>query len=314
MSVSMHAIRQQAFGGPEVLELTEVDRPVPLPTEVLVRVRAVGVNPVEAVIRSGRFPLLGQPPFILGWDVCGVVEDVEPGVTRFGPGDEVYGMPFFPRPAGAYAEYVAAPSRQLARKPASLSHAEAAALPLAGLTAWQALVDTARVAAGQRVLFHGAGGGVGHLAVQIAKARGAHVIGTASAAKHDLVASLGAGELIDYRAADFAAHLDGVDVVLDTVGGEVARRSIGVLRPGGLLVTIVGRRDFDLAARTEAAGRRFAGLSVEPDYPALQALADLADSGQLRVHLHAALSLAGAVKAHELLECGSVTGKIALTV
>lgn len=314
MSETMHAIRQQAFGGPEVLELTEVDRPVPLPTEVLVRVRAVGVNPVETVIRSGRFPLLGEPPFILGWDVCGMVADIEPGVTRFRPGDEVYGMPFFPRPANAYAEYVAAPSRQLARKPASLSHAEAAALPLAGLTAWQALVDTAQVAAGQRVLIHGAGGGVGHLAVQIARARGAYVIGTASAAKHDLIASLGADELIDYRTADFAAHVDGVDVVLDTIGGEVARRSIGVLRRGGLLVTIVGRRDVDLAVRTEAAGRRFAGVSVEPDYPALEALADLAESGKLRVHLQATLSLAEAVKAHELLESGSVIGKIALTV
>ena len=279
MSATMHAIRQQAFGGPEVLEFTEVDRPVPLPTEVLVRVRAVGVNPVEAMIRSGRFPLLGEPPFILGWDVCGMVADIEPGVTRLRPGDDVYGMPFFPRPANAYAEYVA----------------EAAALPLAGLTAWQALVDTAQVAAGQRVLIHGAGGGVGHLAVQIAKARGAYVIGTASAAKHDLIASLGADELIDYRATDFAAHVDGVDVVLDTIGGEVARRSIGVLRRGGLLVTIVGRRDVDLAVRTEAAGRRFAGVSVEPDYPALEALADLAE-------------------AHELLESGSVTGKIALTV
>jgi NADPH:quinone reductase-like Zn-dependent oxidoreductase len=310
----MRAIRQQAFGGPEVLEVTEVERPVPLPTEVLVRVRAAGVNPVEAVIRSGQFPLLGQPPFILGWDVSGVVEGIEPGVTRFLPGDEVYGLPFFPRPARAYAEYVAAPSRQLARKPAGLSHAEAAALPLAGLTAWQALVDTAQVAAGQRVLIHGAGGGVGHLAVQIAKARGAHVIGTASAAKHDFVAGLGADELIDYRAADFAAHAGGVDVVLDTVGGATARRSIGVLRPGGLLVTIVGRRDAGLAARTEAAGRRFAGLSVEPDYPGLEALAGLAESGNLRVHLQATLGLAEAAKAHELLESGGTTGKIALTV
>lgn len=314
MSATMRAIRQQAFGGPEVLRLTEVERPVPLPTEVLVRVRAAGVNPVEAVIRSGRFPLLGEPPFILGWDVCGVVEDIEPGVTRFQPGDEVYGMPFFPRAAGAYAEYVAAPSRQLARKPAGLSHAEAAALPLAGLTAWQALVDTARVAAGQRVLIHGAGGGVGHLAVQIAKALGAHVIGTASAVKHDFAASLGADELIDYRATDFAAHVNGVDVVLDTIGGDTALRSIGVLRPGGLLVTIVGRRDVDLAARTKTAGRLFAGLSVEPDYPGLEALAGLAETGRLRVHLQATVGLAEAAKAHELLDSGGVTGKIALLV
>lgn len=141
---------------------------------------------MEPVIRSGQFPLIGPPPFILGWDISVVIEDSE-GVTRFDVGDEVYGMPFFPRAASAYAQYVTAPSRQLARKPPGLSHAEAAALPLAGLAAWQSLVDTARLAAGQRVLIHGAAGGVGHLAVQIAKARGAYVVGTASAAKHEFV-------------------------------------------------------------------------------------------------------------------------------
>lgn len=270
----MHAVVQQAFGGPEVLEVAEVDRPVPLATEVLVRVKAVGVNPVEPLIRSGQFPLIGQPPFILGWDISGVIEHLE-GVTRFDIGDEVHGMPFFPRAASAYAQYVTAPSRQLARKPPGLSHAEAAALPLAGLTAWQSLVDTARLAAGQRVLIHGAGGGVGHLAVQIAKARGAYVVGS--------------------------------------LGGEIARRSISVLRPGGILITIVGRRDVDLAARTRAAGRRFAGLSVEPDYPGLEALAGLVDSGQLRVHLQTTLPLAEAAKAHQLLESGRATGKIVLT-
>jgi len=168
---------------------------------------------------------------------------------------------------------VKAPSRQLARKPPGLSHAEAAALPLAGLTAWQSLVDTAGLAAGQRVLIHGAGGGVGHLAVQIAKARGAYVVGTASAAKHEFVRSLGADELIDHQTCDFAAVAGDMDVVLDSLGGEIARRSIGVLRPGGMLVTIVGRRDVELAARTRAGGRRFAGLSVEPDYPGLEAVA-----------------------------------------
>ncbi len=296
-----------------MLQLAQVDRPAPLATEVLVRVTAVGVNPVEPIIRSGQFPLIGQPPFILGWDISGVIEDLE-GVTRFDVGDEVYGMPFFPRAASAYAEYVTAPSRQLARKPASLSHAEAAALPLAGLAAWQSLADTAQLAAGQRVLIHGAGGGVGHLAVQIAKARGAYVVGTASAAKHDFVRSLGADEVIDYQASDFASVARDMDVVLDSVGGDIARRSIGVLRPGGLLVTIVGRRDVDLAARTRAAGRRFAGISVEPDYPGLEALAQLADSGKLGVHLQAILPLAEGAKAHELLESGHTTGKIALTI
>jgi NADPH:quinone reductase-like Zn-dependent oxidoreductase len=313
MPARMHAVVQKAFGGPEVLEVAEVDRPVPLGTEVLVRVEAAGVNPVEPLIRSGQFPLIGQPPFILGWDISGVIEGLE-GVTRFEVGDEVYGMPFFPRAASAYAQYVAAPSRQLARKPPSLSHAEAAALPLAGLTAWQSLVDTARLAAGQRVLIHGAGGGVGHLAVQIAKARGAYVVGTASAAKHEFVRSLGADELIDHQTCDFTAVVGDMDAVLDSLGGEIARRSISVLRPGGMLITIVGRRDVDLAARTRAAGRCFAGLSVEPDYPGLEALAGLVDSGQLRVHLQTTLPLAEAAKAHQLLESGRTTGKIALTI
>jgi NADPH:quinone reductase-like Zn-dependent oxidoreductase len=188
MPERMHAVVQQAFGGPEVLEVAEVDRPAPLGTEVLVRVEAVGVNPVEPLIRSGRFPLIGQPPFILGWDISGVIEDSE-GVTRFDVGDEVYGMPFFPRAASAYAQYVAAPSRQLARKPPGLSHVQA------------------------------------------------------SAAKHEFVRSLGADELIDHQTCDFAAVAGGLDVVLDSLGGEIARRSISVLRPGGMLVTIVGRRD-----------------------------------------------------------------------
>jgi NADPH:quinone reductase-like Zn-dependent oxidoreductase len=312
MPARMQAVVQKAFGGPEVLEVAEVDRPVPLGTEVLVRVEAVGVNPVEPLIRSGQFPLIGQPPFILGWDISGVIEGLE-GVTRFEVGDEVYGMPFFPRAASAYAQYVAAPSRQLARKPPGLSHAEAAALPLAGLTAWQSLADTARLAAGQRVLIHGAGGGVGHLAVQIAKARGAYVVGTASAAKHEFVRSLGADELIDHQTCDFTAVVGDLDVVLDSVGCEIARRSIGVLRPGGMLITIVGRRDAGLAARTRAAGRLFAGLSVEPDYPGLEALAGLVDSGRLRVHLQVTLPLAEAARAHQLLESGHTTGKIVLT-
>lgn len=152
----MRAITQSVFGGPEVLKLVDVPRPQPLPTEVLVRVLATSVNPVETFIRSGVFPLLGKPPFTLGWDVSGVVEEVVPGTSRFRVGDEVYGMPFFPRAANAYAEYVAAPSRQLARKPSNLDHAHAAALPLVGLTAWQSLVDIGRLQAGQRVLIHAA--------------------------------------------------------------------------------------------------------------------------------------------------------------
>ncbi|MET9365433.1 NADP-dependent oxidoreductase [Streptomyces sp. NPDC006632] len=308
----MRAIVQQAFGGPEVLKVTEVERPDPLPTEILVRVKAIGVNPVEAMIRSGAFPLHGEPPFVLGWDVSGVVEHVVPGTSRFREGDEVFGMPLFPRAAGAYAEFVAAPSRHFAHKPSSLSHAEAAAIPLAGLTAWQSLVEIAEVGPGQRVLIHAGGGGVGHLAVQIAKARGAYVITTASAAKHTFLKELGADEVIDYRTADFAETVSGVDTVLELIGGDYADRSLRTLRPGGLLVTAVARADAELAARTEESGRRFAGVSVEPDHVGLDALAALVDQGLLRPHVDRVLPLESAYAAHELIEGGHVTGKVVL--
>ena len=310
----MRAVSQDSFGGPNVLHAVELPAPTPLPSEVLVRVHASGVNPVDAMVRSGAFPMLGEPPFVLGWDISGVVEEVVPGVTRFDVGDEVYGMPFFPRAGNAYAEYVAVPSRQLARKPAAIGHTHAAALPLAGLTAWQALVDTAGVGAGDRVLIQAGGGGVGHLAVQIAKARGAHVLATASAAKRDFVLGLGADEVVDYRAADITRAIRDVDVVLDTVGGPVGRQSIEVLRPGGLLVTIVDRTDTELRAATIAAGRRFAGITVEPDRVGLEALAALVDAGHVRPYVEHAVPLEDAAKAHELIESGRTQGKIVLEV
>ncbi|HEX8869585.1 MAG TPA: NADP-dependent oxidoreductase, partial [Lentzea sp.] len=216
----MQAVVADQPGGPEVLRLREVERPVAGPLEVLVRVRAAGVNPSDWKGRAsggGRFER--SFPAILGYDVAGVVEAVGPGVTWLRPGDEVMGMPKFPALPGAYAQYVAAPSRHFVRKPASLSFEEAAGLPLAALTAWQGLVDTARLRAGQRVLVHAAAGGVGHLAVQIAHSLGAEVIGTTSAAKHEFVRSLGADDVIDYRTQDFAEVLSDrpVDVVLDTL-------------------------------------------------------------------------------------------------
>jgi len=309
----MRAIRQERLGGPEVLELVDVPRPKPIASEVLVRVSGVGLNPVETYVRSGRYPLLGPPPFILGWDVSGVVEEVVPGVNRFQVGDEVYGMPFFPRPANGYAEYVAAPSRQLARKPRALDGVKAAALPLAGLTAWQSLVDVAHVGPGQRVLIHAAGGGVGHLAVQIAKGLGAHVVATASAAKRDLVRDFGADEIIDYQAQDFSEVVRDIDVVLETVGRGYADRSLRTLRPGGLLVTIVERTNAELAARTRAAGMRFAGVTVEPDYLGLEKLAEWVDSGRLRVHVEETFRFADVARAHARLE-GSVAGKLVLAL
>jgi NADPH:quinone reductase-like Zn-dependent oxidoreductase len=291
-----------------------VDRPTPRPTEVLVRVRAVGVNPVDTSIRSGAWPLLGNPPFVLGWDISGVVEQTGPGVTRFRAGDEVYGMPNFPRALGAYAEFVVASSRQLARKPARLDHRHAAALPLAGLTAWQGLVDAAQLQAGQRVLIHGAGGGVGHLAVQIAKARGAQVIATVSNAKRDFVRALGADEVLDYRAMDFAAEVADLDVVFDLVGHGYGERSLSTLRPGGVLVTPTDPMNQQLADKAAEAGVRFAGIMVEPDHTALEALADLVDEGRLRVHLDRTFDFEEIAEAHRYLEGGHMTGNVVLVV
>jgi NADPH:quinone reductase-like Zn-dependent oxidoreductase len=308
----MRAVVMSSYGGPEVLKVEEVPRPSPILTEVLVRVLAAGTNPVDTYVRSGAFPLL-KPPAILGWDVCGVVEEVFPGVNRFHVGDEVYGMPFFPRAASAYAEYVAAPARQLALKSAGLDHIQAAGLPLAGLTAWQALVDIAEVKPGQRVLIHAAAGGVGHLAVQVAKARGAYVIGTASRSKHELVLSLGADEVIDYRETDFTTAVKGIDVGFDLVRGDYGARTLDVLRPGGVLVT-VDRLNPEIEARAAATGKRVAGMAVEPDHVGLEALARLADEGKLRVHVAQTFPLAEAASAHALYARDGVSGKIVLAV
>ncbi|WP_031464663.1 NADP-dependent oxidoreductase [Sciscionella sediminilitoris] len=307
----MRAITQQEFGGPEVLSIVEAPEPRPLPTEVLVRVQAIGLNPLEARLRAGEFPLLGEPPFILGWDISGVVEQAQTG--RFRPGEEVFGMPLFPRAANAYAELVAAPALHLVRKPAALSHIEASALPVAGLTAWQGLVDLGGVTEGDRVLIHGGGGGVGHVAIQIAKAFGAHVITTAGPGKREFAASFGADEVLDYTAVDFTETLRDIDLVFDTLGGDIAAHSLAVLRPGGHLVTAVADEDAELAARFAAAGRRFSGIAVDPDPVALRALVALVERGELGVHVRETFPFERVADAHRLLDAGHLTGKLVLT-
>jgi NADPH:quinone reductase-like Zn-dependent oxidoreductase len=307
----MRAIRQETLGGPEVLELGDVPRPVPIPTEVLVRTSAAGVNPVDWKTRA-RGGFLGDPPFTVGWDVAGVVEAVGFGVTRFAPGDRVFGMPRFPREAAAYAEYVTSPSRQLARTPDELSDVEAAALPLAGLTAWQALVETAAVAENQRVLVLGAAGGVGHLAVQIARTLGAYVIGTASAPKHEFLSSLGVDETVDYTSEDLGERTRDVDVLLDTVG-DGAAEALTAVRDGGVVVTLSGSSVGSL--RELAGGRvRVEGILVEPDRTGLEAIARLAASGALRPHVSETFPLGEAALAHEQGETGRTQGKLVLTV
>ncbi|MBE1491147.1 NADP-dependent oxidoreductase [Plantactinospora soyae] len=313
----MKAITQNVYGPPDVLQISDIPRPQPLPTEVLVRVHAAGVNPIDWKTRAGHgLPGIGEPPFILGWDVSGVVEEVGFGVHTLRVGDEVYGMPWFPRQAGGYAEYVTAPARQFAAKPTKLDHEHAAAVPLAALTAWQALADAARITPGHRVLVHAAAGGVGHLAVQIAKRMGAHVIAAARAANHDWLRDLGADELIDYTKEPFEEAVSDIDVVLDLVGDAADRtstRSLDTLRPGGLIIPIPGA-SAELITEAGHRGLTVTPFLVEPDGAALANLARIIDAGELHVEVQKILPLTHAPAAHVQGEQGHNKGKLVLRV
>ncbi|MEW2451805.1 NADP-dependent oxidoreductase [Streptomyces parvulus] len=310
---TMRAISQDVLGGPEVLKEVRPERPDPRPNEVLVRVRAAGVNPTDWKHRAnGGF--LGEPPFVLGWDVSGTVEAVGIGVAAFAPGDEVFGMLSYPFGHGSHAEYVTAPARTFTHKPAGIDHVQAGALPLVSLTAWQALVERADVRPGQRVLIHAAAGGVGHVAVQIAKALGAHVIGTASAGKHEFLRSLGADETVDYREADFAEAVKDVDVVLDTIDGDTALRSLRVLRPGGVVVSIIPVGSDEFFEEADRLGVRAVRMLVDADRADMRSVAELVEAGKLRATVERTFPLAEAAQAHALGETGRTTGKIVLVV
>jgi NADPH:quinone reductase-like Zn-dependent oxidoreductase len=311
----MYAIGQTEWGELEALSMLDQEKPQPAPTEVLVRVAAAGVNPVDVYTRKGvAYNSVLRLPFIQGWDVAGVVAEIGYGVTRFQPGDRVFGMPRFPREAGTYAEYVTAPSRHLAMIPENVDMAEAAAIPLAGLSAWQMLVDTARVARGQRVLVTAAAGGVGHLAVQIAKAQGAYVIGASRAAKHDFVRELGADEVVDYISEDVAEVIRDVDIVVQMFGGDAALRALSCLRPGGIMVNAQGAWTPGMAEQAAERGVKATAFLVEPDAAGMEELASLMESGKLRVHIAQQFSLSDAAAAHALIYEGRTTGKIVLTV
>ncbi|MCX4781721.1 NADP-dependent oxidoreductase [Streptomyces sp. NBC_01264] len=309
----MTAVSQDRLGGPEVLRVIETPRPSPGFGEVLVRVLAAGINPIDGKTReSGAF--LGEPPFILGWDVSGVVEAVGPGVRLFAPGDEVYGMPLFPAQAGAYAQYVAAPARHFAPKPDGLTHVEAAALPLAALTARQALVDVGSVGKGDRVVVHGAAGGVGHLAVQLAVALGAHVIATARPAQHAAVRGLGAAEVIDFGGGDVHTRIRDADFVLDPHGGAEAFRALGTLKDCGVLVSLSSPEDDAVVASAAERGIRAGFMLVQPDPVGLHHIAALAASGALRPVVAATFPLGDVARAHRFAEAGGVLGKTVLVV
>jgi NADPH:quinone reductase-like Zn-dependent oxidoreductase len=305
---------QHQVGAPEVLVVEELPPPEPIPTEVQVRVRAAGVNPVDfKTRRGGSAKFLGDPPFRVGWDVSGVVTKLGGGVTRFRVGDEVFGMPWFPREAGAYGEFVTAPSRHFAAKPAVLSHEEAGALPLAGLTAWQIVVDTLNLQSGDDLLIHGAAGGVGHLAVQIAKARGATVIASARAEHAEWLRELGADRVIDYRGARFEEEVSELDAVIDSVG-SYGEPSLAAMRPGGTLVVVPSGAAGDLVERARQQTKRVTGFLVEPDPCGLAGLCDLIEAGQLSVRVGRVFDLAEAAAAHRAAEEHHGGGKIVIRV
>ncbi len=311
----MKAIRIHEYGGLEVLRYEEVPIPKPEEGEVLVRVHAAGVNPSDAKIREGKaFASMYEDPFpfIPGWDVSGVVCELGSGVTNFKEGDPVYGMVNFPYEGGGYAEYVTAPAFHLAPKPASLDHVQAAALPLAALTVWQSLFDAAGLRKGDKVLVHAAAGGVGHLAIQLARWKGAsHIIGTAAANDEGYLKTIGVDEVIDYMKVNFEDVVKDVDVVLDCMGGEVQERSWQVLKKGGFLVTIMEPLP---EGKAEALGVRAERVFVKPDAGELREISKVTEEGHLVPNIYKVFSLEEAREAHELIEKGQTRGKIVLSV
>jgi NADPH:quinone reductase-like Zn-dependent oxidoreductase len=310
--MAMKAIYINQYGGREQLKYGEIPNPALRDHDVLIEVHSAAVNPVDWKIREGylqkrieyRFPL------ILGWDVSGVVAQVGSGVTKFKVGDPVFSRPAIDRD-GTYAEYVAVDEGLVAVKPKNMSFDEAAAVPLAGLTAWEALVETAEVTAGQKVLVHAGSGGVGTFAIQIAKAKGAYVATTVSSRNVEFVSSLGADEVIDYTHRDFSSELAGYDIVFDTIGGEVQEKSYGVLRKNGMLISIAAQPD---VATGEQYGVRTAYFFLQPDGEKLAKLGQMIEQEKVKSVIDSVFALADTAKAHERSESRHTRGKIVIHV
>jgi NADPH:quinone reductase-like Zn-dependent oxidoreductase len=306
----MKAVIIREYGGPEVLKLEDVPRPEPKENEVLVRVIAAGVNPIDAIIREGTYAseFGTNLPLVPGYDIAGVVEKTGAKITRLKVGDAVYG---YVLRGGGYAEYAVASEKELSPKPKSLSFVAAAAVPLAALTAWQALIDTAKLRAGQTVLIHGGSGGVGTMAIQIAKARGARVIATASTPNQDLLKELGADVAIDYTKVKFEDVAKGVDVVLDSVGKDTLARSYGVVKKGGFIATLVSRLD---QAELDKHRIRGASISVKPNTAELAEITKLIEGKKIKPVVTRMLSLADAVAAQQQIKTQHTRGKIVLKI
>lgn len=315
----MKAVRIHRYGGPEVLQYEEAPIPEPREGEVRVRVHATSINPVDWKVREGflKDAVPHKLPLVLGWDVSGTVDAVGPGARDFRPGDEVFSRPDIARD-GAYAQYIIVREKELARKPRNLDHAHSAAVPLAGLTAWQSLFEApppftaANLEQGQSVLIHAAAGGVGTFAVQLARWKGAsRIVATASSRNESFLRELGADQVIDYNRERFEDVAGEVDVVLDTMGGDTQARSWKVVRPGGVLVSIVQKPSEALAKER---GARAAYVFVQPSRPQLAELAQLLDARQIKACVSEILPLAEARKAQEKSQSGHVRGKVVLSV
>jgi NADPH:quinone reductase-like Zn-dependent oxidoreductase len=309
---TMKAVVIHKYGGPEVLKYEDVPRPEPKDDQLLIRVIAAGVNPVDGMIRSGLFAKGGSRafPIILGGDVAGVVEKIGSKVTKFKAGHPVFAYVSLDN-SGGYAQYALVKEGEAAPKPEALTYVEAAAVPIVALTAWQALIDSAKLSAGQTVLIHGGSGGVGSFAIQIAKARGAKVIATASTANQDLLKQLGADVPIDYTNQKFEDIAKDVDVVLDSVGKDTLARSYGVVKKGGMIVSIVARPD---PAELEKRGIRGQALSVQPHSGELAQIGELIAEGKIKVIVSQTFPLAEAAKAQEQVATRHTRGKIVLKV
>ena len=307
---TMKAIVIHEYGGPEVLKYEDVPRPEPKADQILIRVIAAGVNPVDGMIRSGMFAKDGNGafPMVLGGDIAGVVERVGNKITKFKAGDPVFAYVSLDS-GGGYAQYAVVPEGDAAPKPKSLTYVEAGAVPIVALTAWQALIDTAKLNAGQTVLIHGGSGGVGSFAIQIAKARGAKVVATASTANQDLLKQLGTDVAVDYTKQKFEDVAKDVDVVLDSVGKDTLTRSYGVVKKGGIIVSLVARPN---QSDLEKHGIRGVALSVEPNSGELAQIGKLIDEKKIRVIVSQTFPLSEAKKAQEQVASGHTRGKIVL--
>ena len=312
MTDTMKAVRLHEFGGPEVLKYEDAPKPEPGAGEVLLRVKAAGVNPVDWKTREGHLEqrVKHTLPLTLGLDAAGIVEAVGPGVTTATPGDEVVAHLDAAR-NGAYAEYAVVKAEFVVVKPKPADFVTMASLPVAAVTAWRMLFESGHLEAGQTVLIHAASGGVGTMAVQMARWKGAHVVGTASGKNRDFVLGLGADEFIDYTATPFETVVHEADLVLDTLGGETQERSWGVLKPGGILVSIVAPPS---EATAKAHGVRSAFVWGAPDRAILTKIVELVESGALEPVIAETLPLSEARRAQELGETNHTRGKIVLTV